>query len=166
MSTGDIPSNATAVPRPPRAHAPGRHRHHTAPTANTALPAAGAGGLNALPAPTGHDLPETEPYQSRFGRTMAFFGYGRRASKARRALVSLVWNISWGFVQLVFIIALLTVSTHTEAKGETHLGMNEWDACDRPLGVWNCLWIGRIFLTCGVSYWGWIRDRTAYVCFQ
>ncbi|KZP34709.1 hypothetical protein FIBSPDRAFT_810130 [Athelia psychrophila] len=162
MSTGDIPSSA-AVPRPPRAHAPSRLRQHTAPTTTATAPAAGAMPTAQQPAPTVHDLPETEPYQSRFGRMMAFFGYGRRASKARRALVSLIWNFSWGFIQLVFIIALLTVSTHTEAKGGLHPGMNEWEACDRPLGVWDCLWVGRIFLTCGVSYWGWIRDRTARV---
>ena len=119
---------------------------------------------HAAPPPAHHDdAPETEPYQTRLGRILAFFGYGRRASKARRALVSLVWNLGWGFIQLVFIIALLTVSTHTEAKGLAHAGLSEWDACDRPLGVWDCLWIGRIFLTCGVSYWGWIRDRTVYV---
>ncbi|KAF7981866.1 hypothetical protein HWV62_31423 [Athelia sp. TMB] len=167
MSTGDIPSSA-AVPRPPRAHAPGRHRHPT-PTSPLALAAVGGTGTNPThahpaPPPAHHDdAPETEPYQTRLGRILAFFGYGRRASKARRALVSLVWNLGWGFIQLVFIIALLTVSTHTEAKGLAHAGLSEWDACDRPLGVWDCLWIGRIFLTCGVSYWGWIRDRTARI---
>lgn len=75
--------------------------------------------------------------------------------------MSLIWNLVWGFVQFVFIVALLTVSTHTESK--THRGLNEWEACNRPLGVWNIIWIVRIFITCGVSYWGWIRDRTTYV---
>lgn len=37
---------------------------------------------------------------TRYGRTMAFFGYGRGASRARRAFVSLLWNLGWGFVQV------------------------------------------------------------------
>jgi hypothetical protein len=149
LSTGDIPSRE--VPRPHRARISASHRSPT----------------EEAPAETAPDpvvvftTQDTQPYQTWYGRTMAFFGYGRRASKARRALVSLIWNLSWGFVQFVFIVVLLAFSTHLESP--TTKEINEWQACDRPLGVWNCLWVVRIFLACGLSYWGWCRDRKTYV---
>lgn len=169
LSTGDIPSRE--LPRPARArisasgHYP-RYPNEHPPDPPTELPS----------------IVEAQPYRTWYGRTMAFFGYGRRASKARRELVSLIWNLSWGFVQVsavhditigmlridinrqvVVIIALLTVSTHRKSRSSLTADRNEWQACDRPLGVWNCIWIARIFLACGLSYWGWCRDRKMYV---
>lgn len=35
-------------------------------------------------------------------RLLAFFGLGRRATRARKSLVSVIWNISWGFLQVSF----------------------------------------------------------------
>lgn len=148
LSTGDIPSRD--IPRPQRVRISATHRHPTEePTPPTA------------PDPeVALTVPETQPYRTWYGRTMAFFGYGRRASKARRALVSLIWNLSWGMVQFVVIIVLLAFSTHLESP--TVKGINEWRACDRPLGIWNCVWVVRIFLACGLSYWGWCRERKTY----
>ncbi|KAJ7579264.1 hypothetical protein C8J56DRAFT_340856 [Mycena floridula] len=95
--------------------------------------------------------------RSVYSRTMAFFGYGRGASRARRSLVSLIWNTAWGVVQIIMIIALLAVSTHTASP--TVPNHNEWVACERPLGAWSCLWIIRVVLACFLTYWGYLRDR-------
>ena len=35
-------------------------------------------------------------------RVLTFFGLGRRATRARKSLVSVIWNISWGFLQVCF----------------------------------------------------------------
>lgn len=35
-------------------------------------------------------------------RILSFFGLGRRATRARKSLVSAIWNISWGFLQVSF----------------------------------------------------------------
>jgi len=105
-------------------------------------------------------LPPRLHNRSLYSRTMAYFGYGRDASRARRSLVALLWNLGWGFVQIVVIISLLALSRHLESP--TDPGLSEWKACDRPLGVWTCLWVVRVVLTCGLTYWGWVRDRIAH----
>ena len=65
--------------------------------------------------------------------------------------------------QVVVIIVLLTLSTHQKSRSPSTASRDEWHACGRPLGVWNCIWIVRIFLACGLSYWGWCRDRKVCV---
>jgi hypothetical protein len=47
-----------------------------------------------------HRLPPRLHNRSLYSRTMAFFGYGRDASRARRSLVALLWNLGWGFLQV------------------------------------------------------------------
>lgn len=44
--------------------------------------------------------PPRQHNRSLYSRTMAFFGYGRGASRARRSFVTLIWNLAWGFVQV------------------------------------------------------------------
>lgn len=61
--------------------------------------------------------------------------------------------------QVVIIVVLLTLSTHQKSRSPSTASDDQWHACGRPLGVWNCIWIVRIFLACGLSYWGWCRDR-------
>lgn len=90
---------------------------------------------------------------------MGFFGYGRGASRARRSFVSLVWNLSWGFTQIVIIITLLVLSG--KLTSPTQLDTTEWHACDRPLGAWACLWIVRVILACVLTWWGYKRDHQA-----
>lgn len=46
--------------------------------------------------------------------------------------------------------------------------LSEWDACDRPLGLWAALWILRVILASSLAYWEYRRDRTLYdlvICF-
>lgn len=56
----------------------------------------------ALPAPA--PPPPAPPLAthnvSLYSRIMTFFGYGRGASRARKLLVSLWYNLAWGFVQV------------------------------------------------------------------
>ncbi|KAL4263083.1 RING-type domain-containing protein [Pleurotus pulmonarius] len=101
--------------------------------------------------------PQRQHNLSWYSKIMAFFGYGRGASHSRRLLVSLLWNLALGFAQFVVIVALLAVSANTESP--TMPGLTEWTACSRPLGVWCCLWVGRVALACVLTYWGWKRDR-------
>ena len=35
-------------------------------------------------------------------RILSFFGLGRRATRERKSLVSVIWSISWGFLQVSF----------------------------------------------------------------
>lgn len=91
MSTGDIPARDSAsATRVSRSRVSTNYRIPSAPPTP----------------PVEADLPPLiipeeglPPYTTWYGRTMAFFGYGRRSSKARRELVTLIWNLSWGFVQ-------------------------------------------------------------------
>ena len=42
------------------------------------------------------------PNMALSARILTFFGLGRRATRARKSLVSVIWNISWGFLQVSF----------------------------------------------------------------
>lgn len=67
-------------------------------------------------------------------------------------------------MQFVAIIALLAFSAHHESP--TKPGVSEWDACERPLGVWDSIWLVRVALGAVLSVWGFKRDRAirlAYV---
>lgn len=46
------------------------------------------------------DTPRPHHNMSSYERTLAFFGIGRRASRARRSLVGLFFNLTSGFVQV------------------------------------------------------------------
>ncbi|KAF7361884.1 RING-type domain-containing protein [Mycena venus] len=94
---------------------------------------------------------------SLYSRIMTFFGYGSGASRERKLLVSLWYNLAWGFVQVVLIITMLAIAAHTESK--TVPGSNEWEACDRPLGAWACIYVFRVVFSSSLTYWGWLRDR-------
>ncbi|KAK7057185.1 RING-type domain-containing protein [Favolaschia claudopus] len=115
-----------------------------------------------LPQP--HPQPQSNPLTnhnvSSYSRIMTFFGYGRGASRQRKLLVSLWYNLAWGFVQGVLIITLLAIAAHTESK--TMPGINEWAACDRPLGAWACIYVFRVVFSSSLTYWGWLRDRKAH----
>jgi hypothetical protein len=56
--------------------------------------------IRAAPVEDPLPTPALPQNMSWFGRTMAFFGYGRNASRVRREFVSLIWNLGWGFVQV------------------------------------------------------------------
>ncbi|KAF9028995.1 hypothetical protein BDZ89DRAFT_1065706 [Hymenopellis radicata] len=97
------------------------------------------------------------PPRSLYARTLAFLGVGRNASAVRRANASLAWNFAWAMAQAIVIIVMLALSSHLQSK--TRPGLNEWEACSRPLGVWSCLWLVRICLSCTLYFWRWKRER-------
>lgn len=43
-------------------------------------------------------------------RILSFFGLGRRATRARKSLVSVIWNISWGFLQVSLRFTPLSIN--------------------------------------------------------
>ncbi|KAF5370854.1 hypothetical protein D9758_001798 [Tetrapyrgos nigripes] len=106
------------------------------------------------------DRPAVRPYQrprSQFSRMMLFLGYGRDASRSRRLLVSFIWNMFWGSVQVIAIIVVLAIFSSKESP--TMPGIDEWTACERPLGAWLCIWIARVSLVSTLAYWSWASDR-------
>ncbi|KAF8973274.1 hypothetical protein BDZ97DRAFT_2070350 [Flammula alnicola] len=94
-------------------------------------------------------------------RFLLYFGVGRNASHARKALVSLVSAACWDTFQIVVIITMLVlVAKHF--KSPTHPDLSEWTACDRPLGVWASIWVVRVILALVLAYWEFRRDRVLH----
>ncbi|KAJ7072322.1 hypothetical protein C8F01DRAFT_973331 [Mycena amicta] len=142
-STGDIPGPISPpLVRPPPAVLPpptqSESRPQTPPIADP------------LPPPTTHNVS--------FYSLITFFGYGR-ASRARKQLVSLVYNLSWGFVQIVLIVTMLSIAART--KSPTLPGRSEFETCTK-LTAWNCIYIARVLLSSSLTYWGWRRERQMY----
>lgn len=88
---------------------------------------------------------------------MTFFGYAGPNAKARKELVGLIWNLTFGLAQFVIIIVMLVISG--VRKSPRNPALSEWDACEKPLGAWNCIWLVRVVLGVTVSYWGFKRER-------
>ena len=55
---------------------------------------------------------------------------------------------------------MLVLSVNLESPEEP--GVNEWDACPRPLGIWASLWLARITLSFVLYIWRWKRERVRY----
>jgi len=100
--------------------------------------------------------PNNEPHSLGLN-ILELIGYSGANAKARRELLSLIWNLGFGVAQFVIVITLLAYSAHHESP--TQPGLSEWAACGRPLGVWDSLWLVRVALGCLLSYWGWRREK-------
>ncbi|KAI0358484.1 hypothetical protein OH77DRAFT_1420876 [Trametes cingulata] len=94
-----------------------------------------------------------------FGMILELLGFAGANAKARRELMSLIFTLAFGFAQFVIIITLLAYSAHHESP--TVPGENEWRACEKPLGVWNALWLVRTALGCLLAVGTWKRERAA-----
>lgn len=57
------------------------------------------------------------------------------------------------------VIVLLSLAAHH--KSPTKPSLSEWDACDRPLGAFNALWLVKVILGALLSFWSWQRGREA-----
>ncbi|KAI0728158.1 hypothetical protein C8Q72DRAFT_836159 [Fomitopsis betulina] len=84
-------------------------------------------------------------------------GFSGEDAKARREFISFVWGIVFSIAQYIAIITLLAYSSHHESP--TKPGLTEWDACDRPLGVWNSIWLIRVALGLLLTTWGYRREQ-------
>ncbi|KAK7687079.1 hypothetical protein QCA50_009579 [Cerrena zonata] len=185
-STGDVPES---LPRPGRAQGSQRRsdgsgstslsiattptfgsigtsslRSSTTPDTLPSLVGSGSSTQrDGMPRPQAEQRPTTTQPRRPAERTgwvgmiMTFLGYDGPGARARRELLSMIFALSSYFVQFVVIVTLLAFSAHHEST--TRPGVNEWDACGKPLGVWNSLWIIRLALVATLAYWGWRRDR-------
>ncbi|KAG2150474.1 hypothetical protein DEU56DRAFT_780188 [Suillus clintonianus] len=101
----------------------------------------------------------SRPRLSLTARFKAFFGIGPDASRTRKALVSVVWTLAYGFFQVAAIIAVLGVASVTTSP--TNAGVQQIDACGRPLVAWDCIWIVKVCLSSTLAYWNFVRIRKA-----
>ncbi|KAI0092949.1 hypothetical protein BDY19DRAFT_398510 [Irpex rosettiformis] len=69
------------------------------------------------------------------GKVMVLFGLAGPNAKARSRSIAIVWKMAFAFV-------------------------HEWQACSKPLGAWDCIWLVRVALGCGMGYWDWRRNLT------
>lgn len=68
----------------------------------------------------------------------------------------MVQNLAWGFIQVTSVTILVSLSG-TVWKSPTSPDQTEWDACDRPLGIWACLWVARAAFVAALEYWDYKR---------
>ncbi|KAF9471455.1 hypothetical protein BDN70DRAFT_938931 [Pholiota conissans] len=114
-------------------------------------PAAGAVSTLQVPLPAPNVLQRpinaanTQRNMPLFRRMLLFCAIGRNASPTRRAKRALVLNTFGYWVQFITIITLL-VLCGTHYKSPTSPLLSEWKACDRPLGAWASIWLGRLIL--------------------
>ncbi|KAI0699246.1 hypothetical protein BC835DRAFT_1503405 [Cytidiella melzeri] len=109
--------------------------------------------------PPRHRQTRTRPVPAGFkGKLLVFFGLAGPDAKARSQLLNMVWSLGFGLVQYVVVVTLLVIASHRESP--TVPGLSEWDACLKPLGVWNSIWLVRVALVCLTGYWDWRRNVT------
>ncbi|KAI0823678.1 hypothetical protein BC628DRAFT_1324439 [Trametes gibbosa] len=98
------------------------------------------------------------------GMIMELLGYAGPNAKARRELVYLIFYLMFGFAQFVIIITLSAYGAHVQSP--IRPGETEWRACERPLGVWNVLWLIRVCLGSLLAFWTWKRDRVLRMLYR
>lgn len=101
----------------------------------------------------------SQPHLSLILRVKTFFGFGPDASRTRKALVSVVWSLAYGFIQVAAIIAVLAVAS--VVMSPTEANVRQINACGRPLVAWNCIWIVKVCLSSTLAYWNFVRVRKA-----
>ncbi|KAH8828472.1 hypothetical protein DL96DRAFT_1555866 [Flagelloscypha sp. PMI_526] len=89
-------------------------------------------------------------------RGMNWMGIGGSATKSRKLISNLIWSSGWASAQVLTIVVVLAATGGKTSP--TKPPLNEWHACERPLGAWACLWIGRCFLATSVSFWSYKRQ--------
>ncbi|KAG2059010.1 hypothetical protein BDR06DRAFT_949627 [Suillus hirtellus] len=99
----------------------------------------------------------SQAHLSLIPKIKAFFGIGPDASRTRKALVSVVWALVYGFFQIGAIIAVLGVASVVASP--TVANVHQINACERPLVAWNCIWIVKVCLSSTLAYWNFIRIR-------
>lgn len=149
LSPGAMSSSPIAMPEPARARPQSPPLPWDLSRVNTAAP------IDARPEAGG---PDSEP-RSMLYTVLELIGYSGANAKARRETLSLIWNLAFNLAQFVIIVTLLAYSSHHESP--TKPGLSEWRACERPLGVWDSIWLIRVALGTWLSYWGYKRDRRA-----
>lgn len=102
------------------------------------------------------------------------FGYGPEGTAARRESVSLAGKLLFGAGQACSIHTYLTAFDITRPSDQIATtitllcigannrrpengNLNEWQACERPLGAWCSMWCVRVLLGCIMAVWGYRR---------
>ncbi|KAJ3570364.1 hypothetical protein NP233_g4454 [Leucocoprinus birnbaumii] len=98
---------------------------------------------------------------SRLDRLLAHLGLGRMAMQPRKAYAALLWSFVWSFAQIAVIVTLVALSGAVFKDATRQTLRSELVACDRPLGVWACLWIARVMISTALSYWEYLRELEA-----
>ncbi|KAG1890396.1 hypothetical protein F4604DRAFT_1710367 [Suillus subluteus] len=101
----------------------------------------------------------SQPHLSLIPRVKAFFGIGPDAPRTRKALVSVVWSLTYSFIQVAAIIAVLGVASVVTSPTEANV--RQINSCVRPLVAWNCIWIVKVCLSSTLAYWNFVRIRKA-----
>ncbi|KAI9461729.1 hypothetical protein F5148DRAFT_1214795 [Russula earlei] len=153
-------SNDNTSPPPARAannrpHTGSARRHVRPALPDPAVAAPNVSRAAVQPSPSGGNAQEER--LSAGGRILFFFGYGRN-NRARKELVSVISSVAMDVSQIVVIIAFLTISSHR--RSPLIPSENEWDACGKPLGTWDALWVVRLSLDIWLCVWRWSRERT------
>jgi hypothetical protein len=107
---------------------------------------------------------------------LAFFGVGQ-AHRARKELVTVCFSFVWNAIQVRFcslsslqlterfdaphqmiaIVVVLVVAA--SSKSSVYPLLNQWQACNKPLGVWCSIWFLRATLSFTIAYWTWRNGR-------
>jgi len=58
---------------------------------------------------------------------------------------------------MIAIVVVLVVAASTKSSRYPHL--NQWQACNKPLGVWCSIWFLRAMLSFTIAYWTWRNGR-------
>ena len=61
--------------------------------------------------------------------------------------------------KITAIIALLIYSS--KHPSPEYPDVNEWRACNKPLGLWNSIWAVKVGLDCVVVFWGYRREKAS-----
>lgn len=109
---------------------------------------------------TRNQTQDQDHYDDHVESLLAYLGIGRHAIQKRKALAVLAWSIFWSLAQITVIVTIVILSG-VVFKNTQHPGSPEWSACDRPLGIWACLWIVRVLLSTSLSYWEYKRELDA-----
>ncbi|KAF8629658.1 hypothetical protein AX17_005597 [Amanita inopinata Kibby_2008] len=149
------PSTSSSQPVPERVRIqlpPSIARRTDEPRAPTSAPA------SSQPLTQNHPVRQVErPRIPIFTRIAAFLGLGRHASRRRKLKMDLIQALAWGLVQVVVIVVVL-ILTGTHFRSTRDSSLSEWKACDRPLGVWSCIWILRVCLRTLLRTWEYAKS--------
>lgn len=60
-------------------------------------------------------------------------------------------------IQIIAIIVLLAYAANRPSPVSPN--QNEWEACDKPLGAWNAIWVPRLVLDAALATYRWRKQR-------
>ncbi|KAK2463276.1 hypothetical protein APHAL10511_004931 [Amanita phalloides] len=179
-STSDIVRGAVAIDLPATAAASSRRDRRVfsvdgsmsltitpstttpqSPRTNEATPPSTGRTNEPLVTPPSPPVVQESPREQRLpvtSRIAAFFGIGRHASREQKLQIALIQGLAWNFIQAIVIVVMLAL-TGTYFRSTVNHRQSEWTACDRPLGIWSCIWLLRVSLSTVLKLWDYKKNR-------